>query len=64
MAGSTKRLNTGQDDLEIGICSDECSKHDPEKEGHDPEKCHENEPKTLNDPKFDLKNSLDTLPKC
>ena len=40
MTGSTKRLNTGQDDLEIGICSDECSKHDPEKEGHDPEKCH------------------------
>lgn len=38
MGGSTKELNTGQIDLEIGIPSDEFCKHDPQKEGLDPEK--------------------------
>ena len=38
MGGSIKELNTGQIDLKIGIPSDEFCKHDPQKEGLDPEK--------------------------
>ena len=39
MGGSTKGLNTGQDEMEIPIPSDEYCKHDSEKEVHDAEKC-------------------------
>ena len=35
-----KGLNIGQDDMEIGIPSNEYCKHDPERGGHDPEICH------------------------
>ena len=47
MIGGKKGLKNGQDDMDIGVSSDECCKHDPEKEGHAPKKCHWNEPNEL-----------------
>ena len=61
MLRRTKELNTDQNDTEIGIPSNECCKHDPEKKVVTLKIVIETNQLNLYDPKLYLKNSLDTL---